>query len=69
MSNKTKKWFKYTGIRTIKTMAETMIAVIGVDAMGFAEVDWLAVLSSALLSGIVTVLSCIKGIPEVKEEK
>lgn len=61
-----KKWFKAAGIRTIKTMAETAVALIGTNTMGITEVNWLGVLSASLLSGIVTILTCIKGLPEVK---
>ena len=62
-----KQWAKATGIRTIKTMAETAIALIGTNTVGITEVDWLGLLSASLLSGIVTILTCIKGLPEVKE--
>lgn len=63
-----KQWAKATGIRTIKTMAETAVALIGTNTMGITEVNWLGVLSASLLSGIVTILTCIKGLPEVREE-
>lgn len=62
-----KQWAKATGIRTIKTMAETVVALIGTNTMGITEVDWLGALSASLLAGIVTILTCIKGLPEVKE--
>lgn len=61
------KWLKAAGIRTIKTMAETAIAVIGTNTFGITDVDWVGVVSAAALAGIVTVLTCIKGLPEVKE--
>lgn len=63
----TKTWAKATMIRTIKTMAETAIALIGTNAVGVTEIDWLGVGSATLLSGIVTILTCIKGLPEVTE--
>ena len=59
-----KKWLKNVGIRTIKTMAETAIAVIGTNAVGVTDVDWIGVLSAMILSGIVTILFNIKSIPE-----
>ena len=59
-----KQWLKKVGIRTIKTMAETAIAVIGTNAVGITEVDWLGVLSAVALSGVVTILFNIKSIPE-----
>lgn len=63
-----KKWLKNVGIRTIKTMAETAIAVIGTNAVGVTDVDWLGVLSAMILSGIVTILFNIKSIPESESE-
>lgn len=59
---KFKLWLKTVGIRTVKTMAETAIAVVGTNAIGITEVDWLGVLSAVALSGVVTVLVNIKAI-------
>lgn len=61
-------WLKAAGVRAIKTMAEAAIALIGTNAFGITDVDWLGVGSACLLSGIVTILTCIKGLPELKEE-
>lgn len=61
---KFKLWLKTVGIRTVKTMAETAIAVIGTNAIGITEVNWLGVLSAVALSGVVTVLVNIKAIEE-----
>lgn len=66
MKNQYLDWLKAAGIRTVKTMAETAIAIIGTNALGITEVDWLGVGSAVLLSGIVTILTCIKGLPELK---
>jgi len=57
-----KKWLKDVGIRVCKTMAETAIAVIGTNAVGVTDIDWIGVGSAMLLSGIVTVLFNIKNI-------
>lgn len=59
-----KKWIKDVAIRTIKTMAETAIGVIGTNAAGITDVDWLGVGSAMLLSGIVTILFNLKNIQE-----
>lgn len=67
MSNKIKKTIKAAAVRTVKTMSETALALIGTNTIGITEVDWLGVLSAAALSGVVTILTCIKGLPEVKE--
>lgn len=61
-------WIKAASIRTLKTMAETALALIGTNTMGITEVDWLGVLSASALAGVVTILTCIKGLPELKEE-
>ena len=66
ISDKTKKWLKAAAVRTVKTMAETAIALIGTNTMGITDVDWVGVLSACALSGVVTILTCIKGLPEVK---
>ena len=58
------KWLMNVGIRTIKTMAETAIAVIGTNAVGITDVDWIGVGSAMLLSGVVTILFNIKSLPE-----
>lgn len=65
---KISNWLKAAGIRTVKTMAETAIALIGTNTIGITDVDWLGVGSACLLSGVVTVLTCVKGLPELKEE-
>ena len=63
-----KEWLKYAGIRAIKTVAQTAIATIGTSAV-ISEVNWLMVGSSALLAGILSLLTSLAGIPEVSEEK
>lgn len=67
MKEKTLKWLKAAGIRSIKTMAQTAVALIGTNAIGITEVDWLAVGSASLLAGIVSILTSVAGLPEVKE--
>lgn len=60
------KWLKSTGIKVIKTMAETALAIIGTNTIGITEVDWLALLSACALSGVVTILFNIKSLPETE---
>ena len=67
MQDKTKKWIKAAGIRAVKTVAQTAVATIGTTAV-FNQVDWKMVISSALLAGVLSLLTSIAGIPEVKEE-
>ena len=61
----TVKWFKAAGIRAVKTMAQTAVAVI---AAVVSSVDWELVVSSAVVAGVVSLLTSVAGIPEVKEE-
>lgn len=61
-----KKWIKCAGIRAIKTVAQTAIAMIGTSAV-MSEVNWLMVGSSALLAGILSLLTSLAGIPEENE--
>ena len=68
MKKKFFEWLKIVAIKTVKTMAETAIAVIGTNAMGITEVDWLGVLSAVALSGVVTILFNIKNIPESEDK-
>lgn len=60
-----KQWAKAAGVRAIKTMAQTAVATIGTSAV-FADVNWLVVGSAALLAGVLSALTSIAGIPEVK---
>lgn len=62
----TAKWLKAAGVRAIKTVAQTAIATIGVSAT-MGEVNWVMVGSASLLAGVVSILSSVAGIPEVKE--
>ena len=66
MREKAKNWLKCAGIRAIKTVAQTAVGSIGASAV-FSEVDWKIVVSSALLAGVVSILTSIAGLPEVKD--
>ncbi len=61
------RWFKAAGVRAIKTVAQTAVALIGTNAVGITDVDWMAVGSAALLSGVVSLLTSVAGIPEVEK--
>ncbi len=65
---KFKEWFKAAGVRALKTVAQTAIATIGTSAV-IGEVNWLAVGSAALLAGILSMLTSVAGLPEVKNEE
>ena len=64
----TKKWIKASAIRAVKTMAQTAVATIGTSAV-MGDVNWLMVGSASALSGIISVLTSVAGIPEVEVEE
>ena len=64
MKNNWKTWLKAAAVRAVKTVAQTAIATIGTSAI-IAEVNWLVVLSSAALAGILSLLTSVAGLPEV----
>lgn len=66
MSDKTKKWFKAAGVRSIKTMAQTALSLISVGAV-VSDIDWVMVGSASLVAGIYSMLTSVAGLPEVKE--
>ena len=60
-----KDWLAAAFIRAVKTAAQTAVALIGTNAVGVTDVDWLAVGGAALLAAIVSMLTSTAGIPEV----
>lgn len=62
-----KNWIKAAGVRAIKTVAQTAVATIGTSA-AMGEVNWIMVGSASLLAGILSLLTSVAGLPEVKEE-
>jgi len=59
-----KTWWKAAGVRAVKTVAQTAIAMMG-TAVVISAVDWKMVVSAAVLAGIISILTSIKGLPEV----
>ena len=60
-------WVKAAGTRAIKTVAQTAVAMIGTSVV-MSDVDWVAVLSASALAGILSLLTSVKGLPEIEEE-
>lgn len=63
-----KTWLKAAGIRAIKTVAQTALATIGTSAV-MGDVNWIMVGSAAALAGVLSLLTSVAGLPEVKEEE
>lgn len=61
-----KDWFKAAGIRAIKTIAQTAVATIG-TAVAMGDVNWVMVASAAALAGVLSLLTSVAGLPEIKD--
>ena len=62
-----KNWIKAAAVRAVKTVAQTAVATIGTSAV-MGEVNWVMVGSASLLAGILSLLTSVAGLPEVKTE-
>lgn len=60
-------WLHAAGVRAIKTVAQTAVSMLTGNMVGILEVDWLAVASVSAMAGIVSILTSIAGLPEIKE--
>ena len=62
-----RRWLVAAAVRAVKTAAQTAVALIGTNAAGITEVDWVAVGSAAALAAVLSVLTSVAGIPEVED--
>lgn len=58
------EWFKKAGVRALKTVAQSAIATIGTSAV-ISSIDWKVVVSAAIVSGLLSLLTSVAGLPEV----
>ncbi|MCD8142423.1 MAG: holin [Clostridiales bacterium] len=63
---KSSEWLKAAAVRAVKTMAQTAVAAIGTSYV-LSEVDWLTVVSAAVLAGVFSMMTSVAGLPEVSE--
>lgn len=68
MNEKTKKWMHAAGIRAVKTVAQTAVALIPA-AVSITAVDWGIVIGTSMLAGVVSLLTSVAGLPEVSEDE
>lgn len=61
----TKEWFHASGVRALRTVAQTAVATIGTSAV-VSEVDWVIVISASALAGVLSLLTSVAGLPEVE---
>lgn len=67
MKTSFKDWIKAAGVRAIKTVAQTAVATIGTSAV-MGDVNWIMVGSASLLAGILSLLTSVAGLPELKTD-
>lgn len=68
MNAKMKNWIKAAAVRAVKTVAQTAVATIGTSAVAvMGEVNWIMVASAAGLAGVLSILTSVAGLPEIKE--
>ncbi len=64
-----KKWAAAAGIRALKTFAQTAVGMLSGDLIGILEVNWVSVLSVSATAAVLSILTSVAGLPEVKVEE
>lgn len=63
-----KEWLIAAGTRALKTFAQTCVALIGTELVGFTELDWVHIVSVAGVAAVLSILTSVAGLPEVKHQ-
>lgn len=63
----TAKWWKAAGVRAVRTVAQTAIGIIGASVV-LSDVNWVTVASASVLAGVLSLLTSVAGLPEIKED-
>lgn len=61
----TKQWWRAAGVRAVKTMAQTAVALIGTGAVGVTDLDWARIASVAGVAAVLSLLTSVAGLPEL----
>lgn len=62
------RWWAAAGVRAVKTVAQTAIALIGTAAV-LGDVPWAMVASASVLAGVLSLLTSLAGLPEVADDE
>lgn len=61
-----KTWLKAAAVRAAKTIAQSAVSMLTGNMVGILDVDWMAVLSVSAMAGVISLLTSVAGLPEVK---
>jgi len=64
-----KKWLAAAGVRALKTFAQTAVGMLTGDLVGILEVNWVSVLSVSATAAVLSLLTSVAGLPEIKLEE
>ncbi len=66
MDDKFIRWVKAAGIRAGKTAAQVALSMLTVG-QAVMDVNWVNVLSVSAVAAVISILTSVAGLPEVKE--
>lgn len=63
-----KDWLKAAAIRAVRTFAQTAVALIGTEMVGFTDLDWIHIASVSGVAAVLSILTSVAGLPEVEKK-